>query len=264
MKKLLVLPLLLLFTATGARSQDQSSLLTQGNLNAVADFARTPFATNAAQSSLNGTFASLAVPETSLAALSFSVPTPAVSAAPASTFAAPAMPSSSATLADPAATPPTPSRNYEERPYSWEIGIGFALVRFRSSRFYATAPGVYSALAYYFSDWIAIEGNVTSAFAPTIFQHDHVKFLGYTVGPKFTFARRRYEPWVHILVGGMHILPQTADGGQNGFELQTGVGVDYNFNPRLSGRILLDYLGTPAFGQYQNSAEGAAALVFHF
>ena len=264
MKKLLVLPLLLFFTATVARSQDQSPLLTQGNLNAAVDFARMSFATNAAQPSLNGTFASLAAPETSLAAMSFSVPAPAVSATPASTFVPPAVSSSSATLADPAASTPTPSRNYEERPYSWEIGIGFALVRFRSSQFYATAPGLYSALAYYFSDWIAVEGNVTSAFAPTIFQHDHVKFLGYTVGPKFTFARRRYEPWVHILVGGMHILPQTAVGGQNGFELQTGVGVDYNFNPRFSGRILLDYLGTHAFGQYQNSAQGAAALVFHF
>jgi hypothetical protein len=261
MKKLLALPLLLLGTASGARSQDQT-MSTQVKPIVASDSARIPLASNALLSSVNGTFSSLAPPETSLAALSFSVPTPAFDAAPSRAFASPAaVPSASAALADPAAAP---SRNYEERPYPWEIGLGFALVRFRSSQYYATAPGIYSELAYYFSDWIAIEGNVTSAFAPAIFRNEHVKYLGYTAGPKFTFHRRHYEPWAHVLAGGAHLLPQTAAGGQNGFAFQAGFGVDYPFNPRFAARIQLDYVGTHVFGQYQNNAEGAVAFVFHF
>jgi hypothetical protein len=262
MKKLLALPLLLLATAVGARSQDQAQLLGPGDLNVLAESASAFASKNIAQPSANWTFASLAAPKTSLAALSFSVP--AFDATSAYNFAAPAIPAASASLAEPVPVPPDPSRDYEVRPYAWEIGIGFALVRFRSSQFYATAPGLYSELAYYFEDWIAIEGNVVTGFAPTIFQNEHVKFLGYTAGPKFTFTRRHYEPWVHVLFGGVHVLPQTAVGSQNGYELQVGGGVDYPFNPRFALRIQLDYLGTHAFGQYQNSAQGAAAFVFHF
>jgi hypothetical protein len=145
------------------------------------------------------------------------------------------------------------------------MALGFALVRFRSSVYYATAPGVYSSVAYYLNEWIAVEGNVTSAFAPVIFQNEHIKYLGYTVGPKFTFGMRHHvEPWAHALVGGVHLVPQTGLGGKNGFELQAGVGADYPLNSRVSIRLQADYLRTHVFSQSQNSGQGVIGFVFHF
>ena len=114
--------------------------------------------------------------------------------------------------AGPPAAPAAPVPKYDPtgRYQRWEIGLGFAFVRFRSSVYTASAVGLNSSLVYHLKDWVAIEGAVTSAFAPTIYQNEHVKYVGYGAGPKFTFGRDQFEPWVHVLVGGMHILPQTA------------------------------------------------------
>ena len=265
MKRLLAVPLFLLGISSVARAQDQALASPQANTSIAADFAPTSAAGTRIPKSTDWTLASLAPPQASLAALSFSSPAAAFNSAASNTFAEPAALGTSATLGDPSPVPPNPSFNYEERPYRWEIALGFALVRFRSSIYYASAPGLNSAVAYYLNDWIAVEGNVTSAFAPVVFQNEHIKYLGYTVGPKFTLGlRHRFEPWAHALVGGMHIIPQTALGGQNGFELQAGGGVDYPLNPRISARLQADYLRTHVFGQSQNSGQGAIGFVFHF
>ena len=66
------------------------------------------------------------------------------------------------------------------------------------------------------------------------------------------------------LVGGVHVIPQTALGGQNGFELLAGGGADYAFNPRLSARVGADYLRTNMFGQSQNNLQGNLDVVVHF
>jgi hypothetical protein len=263
MKRLLAAPLFLLSIASVARSQEQALASPGAPTNVAADFAQTSAAGKPVLPSGNWTLASLAPPEASLAALSFSAPAASFNSAASNTFALPAATATFATLADASPASSNPSFDYDERPYRWEIALGFALVRFRSSIYYATAPGLNSAVAYYLKDWIAVEGNVTSAFAPTVFQNEHVKYLGYTAGPKFTFGRSRFEPWAHVLIGGMHIIPETAL-GQNGFALQAGGGVDYPLNPRISARIQADYLGTHVFGQFQNNAQGAIGLVFTF
>jgi outer membrane protein W len=142
--------------------------------------------------------------------------------------------------------------------------MGGAFVRFRSSVYNASAVGVNSSLTYFFKDRLAIEGAITAAFAPTIYQNEHVKFVGYAAGPKYYFGHDQFEPWVHALIGGMHILPQTALSGQNGFEFVAGAGVDYNLTVQWAVRLELDYLSTHVFGQSQNNAQAALDLVFHF
>jgi hypothetical protein len=166
----------------------------------------------------------------------------------------------------PAAAPAAPLPRYDptERYQRWEIGLGFAFVRFRSSVYTASAVGLNSSLVYYVKDWVAIEGAATSAFAPTIYQNEHIKFVGYGAGPKFTFGHDRFEPWVHVLLGGMHILPQTARGGQNGFEVLAGGGVDYNFNSRWAARLEADWVNTHVFAQSQNNGQASLGVVFHF
>jgi hypothetical protein len=167
--------------------------------------------------------------------------------------------------APPPAPEPTPRPyNYNENPNKWQLGIAFALVRFRSSVYYASAPGLNSSLAYWWKDWVGIEGSITSAFAPPVFENEHFRYLSYGAGPKFSFGHGRLEPWAHALVGGVHLIPQTASGGQNGFEITMGGGVDYGINSVISAKAGVDYLATHMFGQWQSSAQIVAGFSFRF
>jgi hypothetical protein len=259
MKRLLTVSLIVLGTASGTRAQDQTTRSPGADGNAAADFAKTSAARTGTPPSGMWATVSRALPETSPAALSFRTPV----ARRAST--ALPEPASSQALGRPSAPPPHPSFNYTERESRWEFALGLALVGFRSSAFTATGVGVNSSLAYFLNNWIALEGSATSAFASTIFLNERVKYLGYTAGPRFSLGQwQRLEPWVHALFGGVHVIPQTALGGQNGFELLAGAGADYAFNPRVSARIGVDYLRTNRFGQSQNNLQGILDMVFHF
>jgi hypothetical protein len=177
--------------------------------------------------------------------------------------AAEAVPSCAAWPA--ASTPePKPSPYYEQFPRKWELGLAFALVRFRSSIYYASAPGLNSSLTYWWKDRIAFEGSVTSAFAPPVFANEHFRYLGYGAGPKFSFGSGRLEPWAHALVGGVHLIPQTASSGKNGFEVTMGGGVDYAINDVISAKGGVDYLGTHMFGEWQSSLQIVAGLSLRF
>jgi hypothetical protein len=172
-------------------------------------------------------------------------------------------------LADPgtpaAPAVPVPSYDYSARANRWQLGLGVALVRFRSSVYYATAVGLNSSLSYFVKDWLAIEGAATSAFAPAVFKAgEDVKYVGYGVGPKITLGHDRFDPWVHVLAGGMHILPQTGVSGENGFEVLAGGGVDYSFVPQFAVRLEADYINSHVFSQSQNYGQAALGVVFHF
>jgi len=159
---------------------------------------------------------------------------------------------------------PEPSPYYEQYPRKWELGLAFALVRFRSSVYFASAPGLNSSLTYWWKDRLAFEGSVTSAFAPPVFANEHFRYLGYGAGPKYSFGSGRLEPWAHALVGGAHLIPQTASGGKNGFEVTMGGGIDYAINDVISAKGGLDYLGTHMFGEWQNSFQFVAGLSLRF
>jgi hypothetical protein len=245
MNRLLALPLIILGLAPITLAQDS-----QDQLVAPAEAAR-PLPIAFSQVSVAGLRASqstdwisaaLTPPETSLAALSFATP-----AAPA---------------ASPAS--PQPLYDYDQRDYRWEIALGPALVRFRSSVYYATAVGVNSDVTFFWRPELALEGLVTTAFAPTIFQNEHIKFLGFAGGVKYYFMTGRWQPWVHGLAGGAHVLPQTGLGGQNGFEFLAGGGADYSLNSRLAVRGEVDYVRTRLFSQWQNNGQASLSLVFRF
>ncbi|MDP9338399.1 MAG: outer membrane beta-barrel protein [Acidobacteriota bacterium] len=171
--------------------------------------------------------------------------------------------------ADPASAKPSPEPAprfiYSSRDdYRWQLGLGVSFERFRSSIYSASAVGSNTSLSYFLNDWFGAEGNVSTFFAPTIWGGEHIKLVNYGVGPRITWRRPRWEPWLHALVGGTHALPQTAGHSQNGFSLQAGGGADYRFAPRLSVRLEVDYVATHLFGQWQNNLQAAAGLVFHF
>jgi hypothetical protein len=166
----------------------------------------------------------------------------------------------------PAEASPAPPQLYgaEGLEYRMELGVGAALIRFRSSVYSATAPGLSTSFAYYLKEKIAIEGSVIGGFAPTIFANEHVKYLGYGAGPKLILQQAKLSPWVHAIVGGAHVVPKTALGGKNGFLVQVGGGVDFQLVPRAAIRAEVDWVRTQLFGQSQNSGQAILGLVIHF
>jgi hypothetical protein len=160
---------------------------------------------------------------------------------------------------------PRPRFIYSDRDdFRWQLGLGVSFERFRSNIYSASAVGTTTSLAYFLSDFLGIEGDVNTFFAPTIWQKEHIKLVNYGVGPKFAWRRPRWEPWFHGLFGGTHALPQTAGHSKNGFAVQLGGGADYRLLPRLSARAEVDYVGTKLFGTWQNNGQATLSLVFHF
>jgi hypothetical protein len=180
----------------------------------------------------------------------------------APSFAAPAP---AAAPAYPAPASPNPRFVYGGRDdFRWQLALGGSLVRFRSSLYFATAVGLNSSITYFTNEWLGVEGNINAAFAPTIYKNEHVKYVGYGAGPKVAWRRAKWEPFAHALVGGLHILPQTAASGQNGFEVQVGGGADYRIYPHLSMRAEVDWIKTHVFAEWGNSASANIDVVLHF
>jgi opacity protein-like surface antigen len=187
---------------------------------------------------------------------------------PASSFGPlPALAAPLATAAPDASPSPAPDPKFiygGRDDFRWQLGIGADWVRFRSSIFNASAVGINSSVTYFTNESFGIEGSVTAGFAPQIFDREHVKVLIYGAGPKIAWREKKWEPWLHAIVGGAHEQPQAAGNSKNAFAVKAGGGADYRFNPRLSGRLEADWVHTGFFGQSQNNFELMAGVVFHF
>lgn len=262
MKRLSAVALFLLGMSNVLRAQNESPAPQPvANENVAMDFAQTSAARPAAlRRDLVVRFSVASSPtilSNSFGANSLADPAALVPYAAIATTAEPAFPAVPA--------PPVPSYDCSGCENHWQLGLGVALVRFRSSVYDATAVGLNSSLAYFVKDWLAIEGAVTSAFAPAVFKAgEDVKYVGYGAGPKITLGHNRLDPWVHVLAGGMHIVPQTGVGGENGFEVLAGGGVDYSFVPEVAVRLEADYINSHVFSQSQNYGQATLGLVFHF
>jgi hypothetical protein len=180
-------------------------------------------------------------------------------------------------IGGPAAADPSPAGSATPKPapvprfvfgdrddYRWQLGIGAEFLRFRSNLFSASLVGLGTNVTYFTNDWFGIEGNIATGFAPTIYQHDHVKYFGYEGGIHLGSRRARWEPWAHVLAGGAHMQPQTADNSKNAFAVTAGGGVDFRLYARLSLRAEADYVYTRFFQQSQNNFQAFAGIVIHF
>jgi hypothetical protein len=169
--------------------------------------------------------------------------------------------------AEPAEPSPKPKFLYSRNDIvRWELGLGFTWIRFRSPIFNASAVGLKTSVTYNTNEWFGIEGNVSAAFAPQIYDRAHVKLLIYGAGPKIAWHRyQRWDPWLHAIFGGAHEQPQTAgNNSRSTYSIQLGGGADYNFNYRFSGRLEGDLVRTGFFGQNQNNFQLTAGVVLHF
>jgi hypothetical protein len=251
MKRLLLSALLLLGSVGVARAQVSASALNIDRGNAAPDFS----ATSAAKAALLGDLA---------AADTLSAP----AAKPASAFAAPVVATALALPldeAEPAAPSPRPKFLYGGRDdYRWELGLAASWLRFRSSVFNASAVGINSSVTYFTNEWFGIEGGISAVFAPTILVGEHVKIATFGGGPKITYRRNRWEPWLHGIFGGAHEQPQIAGSSRNSYVIKAGGGADYHWNPRVSFRLEGDYVRTGFFKQSQNNFQLSGGIVFHF
>ena len=151
--------------------------------------------------------------------------------------------------------------------YRWQLGIGVEIFRFLSNRFDSTMVGTNTMVTYFTNGWFGFEGNLVTGFgsvSPVFSQNEHPKLFGGGGGIRVGSRRARWEPWGHVLVGGAHLQPQTANASKTSLMVQTGGGVDYRANARLSIRLEGDWVYTTFFSQTQNSFQGVAGIVLHF
>ena len=176
-----------------------------------------------------------------------------------------ANPSATASLAAPAAPAPKPRFVFGDRDdYRWQLGLGVEFFRFQSNIINASLVGLNTTLTYFTNDWFGLEGSLVTGFAPTIYTNEHVKYFGGSGGIRLGSRRARFEPWGHVLVGGAHLQPQTANNSKNALTVQAGLGLDYRVNSRLSLRAETDYVYSKFFNDQQNNFQGVAGIVFHF
>ena len=178
-----------------------------------------------------------------------------------------AIPAAASSSALPAAPPAAPLPKYvfgTRDDYRWQLGLGVEFFRFRSNLINASMVGMNTTLTYFTNDWFALEGSLLTAFAPTIYANEHVKYFSGAAGIRVGSRRARWEPWGHGEVGIGHLQPQTAGNSKNALTALAGIGVDYRVHARLSFRVEGDWVYTKFFGQNQNNFQGVAGAVLHF
>jgi hypothetical protein len=237
MKKALMGALLLLVASCGTWAQDQNG---------------TPPPANAVMASAETSTAPVVSPATGENAINVD----------SLTFATPTSDPGSASAAAPAAKPKFVFGERDD--YRWQLGVGVEFFRFQSNVFSASMVGLNTTLTYYTNAWFALEGNLVTGFAPTIYDREHVKMVGGGGGFRIGGRRNRFEPFAHGLIGGDHLQPQTANASRGALMAQAGIGLDYRVHSRLSFRIETDWAYTRFFNQTQNNFQGVAGAVLHF
>ncbi len=171
------------------------------------------------------------------------------------------------TPADPSPPSPRPRFVYGGRDdYRWQLSLAFTWFRFRSSAFHANTFGVKTTVTYFLNEWFGVEGSLTGAFGGAVSSGGggDAKIAIYGAGPKVAWRQKRWEPWLHAILGGAHEGPQTALGGRNSYAMQLGGGADRRWNPHISFRAEGDYVRTGFFHQTQNNFQFAGGAVLHF
>jgi hypothetical protein len=130
--------------------------------------------------------------------------------------------------------------------------------------------GIKTDFTGYLGHDFAVEGSVTAGFgwarsSPTLNLESSSIFYGggIRIGPQ----HKRFQPWVHVLVGGERLrFTQTSAtlGDDNGFAYLGGIGADYLIGPRIFWRFSGDYLGTREFGANQENYQFGTGIGFSF
>jgi hypothetical protein len=189
--------------------------------------------------------------------LLFSIPTADVSAQEVTVSALASASSLGAALPEPQSRPRPQAINDDDVRGTWEMGLGYTFVRFRSSLFSASMNGFDSTVSYYLRDHFAVEGDVTAAFS------EDARYLFYGGRVKVSKGHPRLQPFAHALVGGIHMFPQTAF-SNNGFALRLGGGAETRLRQQLWLRVEGDYVRSQLYSSGQNNFQAVAAIIYRF
>jgi opacity protein-like surface antigen len=146
----------------------------------------------------------------------------------------------------------------------FELGLSFALVRFRSSPITATMIGPSTTVGYHVTQRFTLEGVITTAFGSQIFDREHTKYLFFGAGPKIMFGNGKWRPFVHGDFGLVHMLPQTAGNSQKGFGAQLGGGAELHLNSVWSLRLEGDFVRAQVYSGGQNNIQTVVGVFYHF
>ncbi len=159
------------------------------------------------------------------------------------------------------------SDQYPSRPRStrdkFDLAVGFEYFHYRSSIFNSNLYGLHTSFTYFRYEWLGIEGNVGASFGTSNLLSESSRAVLYAAGPRIAWREKRFQPWLHALVGGLHIRPQTAS-NINGVAFQLGGGMDWRYKPLISFRAESDYVRSQVNSSGQNSFQLGGGVVFHF
>jgi hypothetical protein len=132
-------------------------------------------------------------------------------------------------------------------------------VPFRSWLFRANTSGLLESVAYHLNDHIALEGQITTTIGDPSPGPFDAKYLFYGGGAAASARIRRTRPFVHGMIGGLHMLPQTQF-SNNSIAGLAGVGVDVRWKPGIWIRIESDYIRSRLYRAGQNNFQFAIGL----
>jgi hypothetical protein len=151
----------------------------------------------------------------------------------------------------------------------WQLSIGYQYNRIAVPT--AIAPfntnGMRASLTRYFGTLLGVEAEVGSGAgraAPGVLAYSI--FAG--AGPRLVYRtrKRRWEPWVHGLMGVEHFnfgnIP--FPGATTSVAWVMGGGVDYRLDSGLGLRVQGDYLGSLLAGVYQRNTQVVGGFVWNF
>jgi hypothetical protein len=190
-------------------------------------------------------------------ALLFSIPTADVAAQEVTASALASASSLSSAFPEPQPRPRPQTINDDDVRGTWELGLGYTFVRFRSSLFSASMSGLDTTVSYYLRDHLALEGDAANAFS------EDGRYLFYGGGVKISKGKPRLQPFAHALVGGAHIYPRAAF-GNNGFAARLGGGAETRLKNQLWLRIEADYVRSQLYSSGQNNFQATASINYRF
>jgi hypothetical protein len=147
---------------------------------------------------------------------------------------------------------------------TWELSMGYGLVGFRSSQFNATMSGLNTTASYFLVRHFAVEGSVSTAFGSQNSSSAGANFLFYGAGAKVNLSNfRTVQPFVHALIGGVHVYPQTAFSNKS-FAVQMGGGAEKRLWPNTWLRVQGDYLRSQLYSSSQNNFQLVIGVDYRF
>ena len=143
----------------------------------------------------------------------------------------------------------------------WDLGFAYAFVRFPSIEFTATTGGLNATVSYYVRDHLAVEDSLTSTIGSQSASRYDAKYLFYGAGLKRSLGNGKLRPYVHGLVGGVHMYPQTAF-SPNGFAVELGGGMERRIRGQVWLQFGADYVRSQLYHSGQNNLQVVMGVLF--